>query len=573
MLTAVVMDSDVAMLVGWDGGRERFRWLFNEESGPAYGLSGRTEEPDRDVSAGERRPVVEAILWWAARSSIDADRRVVDDILSSGYVFAEEGLFALLAHMGVIEPGGRLIPAEQPKDVSIDVERLRRPDPYPLDVVGGDEVGLPGQPAVMFLAAAIEHGDAGWADFVVEHELERWGSPSCLVVSSSDEVAAGGLTSHGTWNVILGSDPAVSLFSWRGSLGGAEGFMPIAGPWHVVPAEYDDVHSAVVWARSNVGECRRPPSPDRERLEARASGPFGVGAPSRVAMSRAGDPNLVCQLYTYVDLMQRRDALAAWLDKARRLLAAPVIAAYGHRACYPSGYDSGLPYGVAARVRMKSARGRWSHIGADTTGWDRTMTRLRAGELHFLQLELEQLNGKGMYSRYRGGVTIEVELRDQFTDPSGPIPDGHPATIVIKIARSLIAILGGDGLSEVRRLVHDATTSFGVASGFMHAVTPGDTAESQYERRNLVQWRGERLDSMTRGVYWGNLIGAGHLTRLAGIGRLQDMLATRRIERLDQWSAEPPLWWFELHADPFAACDDRADAIAHELKELVPGDS
>ncbi|NUS42982.1 MAG: hypothetical protein HOQ24_04745, partial [Mycobacteriaceae bacterium] len=102
MLTAVVMDSDVAMLVGWDGGRERFRWLFNEESGPAYGLSGRTEEPDRDVSAGERRPVVEAILWWAARSSIDADRRVVDDILSSGYVFAEEGLFALLAHMGVI---------------------------------------------------------------------------------------------------------------------------------------------------------------------------------------------------------------------------------------------------------------------------------------------------------------------------------------------------------------------------------------------------------------------------------------------------------------------------------------
>jgi hypothetical protein len=35
MLTAVVMDGDVSLLVGWNEGQERFRWLFNEQSCPA----------------------------------------------------------------------------------------------------------------------------------------------------------------------------------------------------------------------------------------------------------------------------------------------------------------------------------------------------------------------------------------------------------------------------------------------------------------------------------------------------------------------------------------------------------
>lgn len=68
----------------------------------------------------------------------------------------------------------------------------------------------------------------------------------------------------------------------------------------------------------------------------------------------------------------------------------------------------------------------------------------------------------------------------------------------------------------------------------------------------------------------GNLIGAGHLAALGGPGRLQQLLAEGRIQRLERWSEQPELWWFELPVDPLGACNAYAAAIAAELPEIMP---
>jgi hypothetical protein len=89
MLTAVVHDSDVAALLGWHDGEERFGCLL---------ASAEDEGPDEAARAARRRPKVAAMHAWAAAAGLagaDGGRR--DDILARGYVVAEEGLFALLA--------------------------------------------------------------------------------------------------------------------------------------------------------------------------------------------------------------------------------------------------------------------------------------------------------------------------------------------------------------------------------------------------------------------------------------------------------------------------------------------
>jgi hypothetical protein len=48
------------------------------------------------------------------------------------------------------------------------------------------------------------------------------------------------------------------------------------------------------------------------------------------------------------------------------------------------------------------------------------------------------------------------------------------------------------------------------------------------------------------------------------------MLADGRIERLERWSEQPELWWFELPPDPLGACNAYGSTIAAELPEIMP---
>ncbi|MFC7482904.1 hypothetical protein ACFQX7_26985 [Luedemannella flava] len=262
MLTAVVMDSDVALLVGWDRGEERFRWLFNEEAGPAYGLPGRVEEPDEATLAAERAPVVAAMVEWARAAGCAADAARLDDVLARGYVLAEDGLFAALADLGLLDAHGSICPAAPlPSTFEADLERLRHPEPLAITIASGDGAVLPREAGPMFLAAALNTTGDAWNEFVLQHELEYWGRPGCLVAQSVGEVPAGGLTGHAMWTIILASDPPVGITMYMGPLGADLWFLPIAGPWHVVPQEHTELDSAIAWARANVGTITEPVHP------------------------------------------------------------------------------------------------------------------------------------------------------------------------------------------------------------------------------------------------------------------------------------------------------------------------
>jgi hypothetical protein len=173
-------------------------------------------------------------------------------------------------------------------------------------------------------------------------------------------------------------------------------------------------------------------------------------------------------------------------------------------------------------------------------------------------------------SSFRRGVDIGVELRDQFTEANGALPDDHPAEIVISVGRSLLNNMPGDGLHTVRELLRTAAISFDAVTGYVHGSGSASSMQSPFERRNPVRWRGQKLDSMSRGVHWGNLIGAGHLAAIGGLQRIEGLVASGRVSRLERWSKEPELWWYEITTDPFAPCNDHADTLAEQLAAIVP---
>jgi hypothetical protein len=147
-----------------------------------------------------------------------------------------------------------------------------------------------------------------------------------------------------------------------------------------VSEDTDDAADAVAWARANVGTCRQPPDVDREPVQTElAEQKLGLDLRNPSPTVRASQPSLVCELYTYLDLADRADALADWLIQARRALIDPVVSSYGEQVIFPSGEEPGPPYGVAVVAQMKSVKGRWSRSGGDSTSWDRALKRLRAG--------------------------------------------------------------------------------------------------------------------------------------------------------------------------------------------------
>jgi hypothetical protein len=120
-------------------------------------------------------------------------------------------------------------------------------------------------------------------------------------------------------------------------------------------------------------------------------------------------------------------------------------------------------------------------------------------------------------------------------------------------------------------LLRRAAVTFGAVTGYAHGSGAADPMQSPFERRSSALWDKQRLDMMSRGVHWGNLLGAGHLAAIGGLDRLERLHADGRVRRLEQLSREPELWWFEITDDPFGAVNAHADTIAVELPEIIPG--
>jgi hypothetical protein len=93
--------------------------------------------------------------------------------------------------------------------------------------------------------------------------------------------------------------------------------------------------------------------------------------------------------------------------------------------------------------------------------------------------------------------------------------------MVITVAQQL---LGAEGLTLIRTLMRNAAVAFDAVTGYVHVSGGAGSMQSPYERRISAVWKGERLDAMSRGMYWGSLIGAGHPAALGGPGRLEQLL-------------------------------------------------
>jgi hypothetical protein len=258
MLTAVVVDSDFAVLVGWIDGAMLFRLMINEESAAEYGWSSSAEEASEEVQAAERGHIITGVRNWTTAAGLpepSVDR--LDAVLVRGYVLAEEGLFSLLDEIGVTDPDTNLRAA--------DPASLPMPEPFfheagPVNLVDGSAAELPTRPRVVYLAAPIEHASPRWRRFVRRYELEEWGQPPCVLATSKQPVPAGELTTWPDWNFYLASDPALELFGWSGPLGyDFESSLPDLGSWRWVPDDAaTDVLNAVAWARITSGPvCRR----------------------------------------------------------------------------------------------------------------------------------------------------------------------------------------------------------------------------------------------------------------------------------------------------------------------------
>lgn len=571
-ISASIVDSGFALIVGRSDGEQRFAWLVNESAAAAYGLAVRVEEPDEATQATERVPVVAAMhAWSVAAGLVPAPPEHIDDLLSRGYTLAEAGLFALFEALGVTGAGEQLVTAEKLRPafgLEEFVNAMREEAPF--DLTDGDAEVLPVTPRVMFLANAIDHTAPGWEHFVVLHELEEWGKPACLVAQSIGEVPQGKLTGWAPWSIHLGTDPAAEVMHAFSPLGAS--LIPQFGPWRLVPEEYTDVEAAVAWARDNVGVCAAPPDPDRERVfrevpEQR----MGIDGERRSPLSRAGHPALGGTIFTYADLNERADVVAGWLERVRATLIEPVADVFGTVATnVVTDPPFGPPYGARLVLRLVSVKANRSYLPGSPEGWERALHRLRAGELHGISCELQRLDGWGGISHHHAGVSVSVNIRDQFTEPTGSLPDDHPATLLVSAGRRELAA-AGLSTTAVTDLLRDAAVTCDGVLGQVHGSgSPYSSQQSPYERHMGLVWSGGRLDTLTRGVHWGNMIGPGHLASIGGSARLERLLADGRIRRLDRWSTEPELWWYEITEDPFGAVNRHAVVVAELLPEIMP---
>jgi hypothetical protein len=281
---------------------------------------------------------------------------------------------------------------------------------------------------------------------------------------------------------------------------------------------------------------------------------------------------LYLELDTYEDLLARGDAVADWLQAARAGLIDPVIGRPQVRLTtrVTDGPPYGEPEGMALTLVMWTVKQRLRLLPGDADGWARLLDQVRLGRLREVEVDLEVLDGKGIPQGV--AVRLKVVARDQFVDDAGPLPDHHPARVVITLWHALPR---GGVISDLTiaavELAKQAASRLGVVTGLVTAGRGSVLPDcSPYEE--LVgdhPFRRPRLDRVSRGAHWGTFLTARHLEQLGGIQALRDLRLFHRVERL----AGPPgeLVWVQLTPDPYQVDQAALEAMARELAPVMPG--
>jgi hypothetical protein len=573
-LAAFVTDSDVCVVLGALDGTVAWRWVFNEEreydvvARPVGAVADPPEDPDAALAA-RIRAVVPRIAEWSRTAGLGpvAHERL-EELLERGYILAEAGLFALLVELGVC--------AQQAAPVDEEPAGARATQ------VASDPATQPQLVHHGFLAAPVDHHSQGWQAFVRTHELEAWGEPPALVVEG--RAIGGGPT---LWDVYLASDPPVHLFG-LGAVMGLDAVEPAQlpldwdGHWVRVPDRPGrSLDEAVAWARANVGVEGAPPRPDRERLWSELSAgelhrSAGFEFDRSDAWSRFDRPGgvlLRLELDIYEELLGRADEVAAWLEAARAGLLDPIAGQpHVHLTTEPAADQyAGQPYGLALTLAAWTIKQRLRLLPGDADGWARLLGELRRGRLREVHADLDVLNGEGMHSQLRYGVQLEVVLRDQFVDQPGPLPDQHPAQVVITLGAPTAR--GGaipDLTSAALTLAKQAAARFGAATGYVAAGRDGfQPFLSPYEDRvRSDPFRRPRLDRVTRGAHWGTFLSGRHLQQVGGLEALRNLGLFHAVEPL----AGPPgeLVWAQLTPDPYRVDQALLDRMAGALAPVMP---
>jgi hypothetical protein len=325
----------------------------------------------------------------------------------------------------------------------------------------------------------------------------------------------------------------------------------------------------------SAGEVVVPPSAAASGTTQRAE-PYrpAIVAPTadaEVRPQRDRPGPLYVELDTYQDLLARGDAVADWLQAARSGLIDPIVGQPQARLTtrLTEGPPYGEPYGMALTLVMWTVKQHLRLLPGDAHGWARLLDQVRLGRLRQVEVDLEVLDGKGIPQG--SAVRIEVVARDQFIGDASPLPDHHPARVLITLWHALPhGQVAPDLALPAVALAKQAASRLGAVTGLVtagHGSTMPDC--SPYEE--LVgdnPFRRPRLDRVSRGAHWGTFLTARHLQLLGGIQALRDLGLFYLVERL----AGPPgeLVWLQLTPDPYQVGQTVLEAMARELAPVMP---
>lgn len=350
-IVARVLHSDVCFVLGRSGAGPDWRWVFGESSAAPYAVEFDPadwvkEDPDAREETRDQRiaETAAAVIAWADVAGLTPPAPdQLAAVLAAGYVFAEEGLFALLESLGIDAPVTEY-PANEPAEEPVVI----RPDPSTRDreprAKPIDRTSDPWQRANAYL-------------------LEfRFGEPPCIL-------------QWGHSDFVL-SDPPVCVGS-----GVADGF---PGEWVPVPAEHaTDFDTACAWARANIGEPGQAPTRPRPVLVRDVPPPPDHTESLSLARlhERLSPPSVEVSLE--LDNSFTTDAAANLARALYDRLVGQTVRSVGEEATVTYG-DDWAAKGWGLVVAGGTLRN--PHGGGDTkaspAAWSRVVSRLRSGELN-----------------------------------------------------------------------------------------------------------------------------------------------------------------------------------------------
>jgi hypothetical protein len=323
------------------------------------------------------------------------------------------------------------------------------------------------------------------------------------------------------------------------------------------------------------GEVVVPPSDaasgSQQRAEPYPPATVALTADARAHPQRARPGPLYLELDSYEDLLARGDAVVDWLQAAHAGLIDPLIGQPQVRLTtqISDGPPYGKPNGMALTLVMQTVKQHLRFLPGDADGWARLLEQVRQGRLREVEVDLETLDGRGIPQG--AAVEIKVIMRDQFVDDASPLPDHHPARVLLTLWHALPhgQVVPDLAMAAVV-LAKQAASRLGAVTGFVtagHGSTMPDS--SPYEEQvGDNPFRRPRLDRVSRGAHWGTFLTARHLQQLGGVQALGDLGLFHSVERL----AGPPgeLVWVQLTHDPYQVDRTVLQAMARELAPVMP---